>query len=119
MFAEVFQAWYTIDVFVSSVLCGMLELSTFATFLVGDKCDALNPILLKILNVDSCFSVEPGIEKGTYILLGATAILIGCGQLIIRNARYTLDDRCVEIGVRSASVVEYEGVRGSTEYSDY
>jgi len=97
--AEIFQAWSTLDVFISSVLAAMLQLSTFAGFLVGDKCDAINPLLKKLLDVDTCFQVSPVLEHGTYILLGAAAILIGTGQLVIRHALYALNDRYVEVGI--------------------
>jgi uncharacterized paraquat-inducible protein A len=40
--AEILNAWTTIDVFVVSILAVLLEIPTFASFIIGNKCDGIN-----------------------------------------------------------------------------
>ena len=47
VFTEVTFAWAAGDVFVFSVLASLWQIERFALFVVGDKCDALTPILAR------------------------------------------------------------------------
>ena len=40
---EVSSAWNSLDVFIVSVIAALVEIRQFASFIVGDKCNFLNP----------------------------------------------------------------------------
>jgi Paraquat-inducible protein A len=79
--AEVANAWSSIEVFLLSVVAALLEISTFANFMVGHKCDFINSILSQYIDQNHsqlssddfphhCFSVSSSINvKKTLILL--------------------------------------------------
>ncbi len=59
---EVMYAWSALDVFCISIFAAITEISQFAAFMVGDKCDGLNKILEAYLDPelhgnDVCFDV--------------------------------------------------------------
>ena len=65
MIAEICNAWSAIEVFLISVIASLLELSQFADFIVGDRCNFINKVLERyfddILNgQDTCFDVKTG-----------------------------------------------------------
>ena len=60
---EILNAWSCIDVFVISIIAAIVEISQFTAFIVGDKCDFINPFLEKFFDNtlnghDTCFEVE-------------------------------------------------------------
>ena len=78
---EVFNAWSAVEVFVISIIAALLEIRQFAAFMVGDKCDQINPILKQyfsdeLLGDDICFDVVATLDKGCWILFSACFIYI-------------------------------------------
>ena len=45
--AEVLNAWSALEVFVISIIAALLEISQFASFIVGDDCDPINKVISK------------------------------------------------------------------------
>jgi uncharacterized paraquat-inducible protein A len=45
---EVVRAWAALDVFGVSLVVALLEISQFAEFIIGNKCDAINVLLRKV-----------------------------------------------------------------------
>ena len=93
---EIFNAWSCIDVFVISIIAAIVEISQFAAFIVGDKCDFINPFLEKFFDKtlnghDTCFEVEAYLQSGCWILFAA-AIMYFIGSMVVmkvcRNALY-------------------------------
>lgn len=79
--AEYLYAWNCLDVFIISILAAVLEISQFAAFMVGDKCDVINPIVKMFFSDEplikghkTCFDVVTRLEKGSWILFGAALI---------------------------------------------
>mmetsp|Transcript_5357 Transcript_5357/g.7376 ORF Transcript_5357/g.7376 Transcript_5357/m.7376 type:complete len:221 (-) Transcript_5357:84-746(-) len=74
-FIEVLNAWGAIDVLMLSILASVLEISTFAQFMVGDKCIYIDSILqqytndLDLKHYATCFSLETKIKDGFWFLL--------------------------------------------------
>ena len=73
---EITRSWAAIEVFLLSVLAALYQISTFASFMIGDKCDEINILVEKIFNeegVDAvCFTVEASVESNCwFLLLGA------------------------------------------------
>eukprot|EP00546_Thalassionema_frauenfeldii_P017170 CAMPEP_0178897686 /NCGR_PEP_ID=MMETSP0786-20121207/1893_1 /TAXON_ID=186022 /ORGANISM="Thalassionema frauenfeldii, Strain CCMP 1798" /LENGTH=162 /DNA_ID=CAMNT_0020568281 /DNA_START=907 /DNA_END=1395 /DNA_ORIENTATION=+ len=74
---EVANSWSAIEVFALSVVAALFQLSIFASFIVGDKCDLINEIIAdqldKELSYDNtCFSVHAYVSWSAFCLvLGA------------------------------------------------
>lgn len=76
--AEICNAWSAIEVFLISVFASLLELSQFAAFMVGDKCDFLKGNLDQFDDIlhgeDTCFDIQSSLGRGTSIL--CTGVLL-------------------------------------------
>lgn len=93
---EILNAWSCIDVFIVSIIAAIVEISQFAAFIVGDKCDFINPFLEKFFDKtldghDTCFEVQAYLQSGCWILFAA-AIMYFIGSMVVmkvcRNALY-------------------------------
>ena len=93
---EILNAWSCIDVFVISIIAAIVEISQFTAFIVGDKCDFINPFLAKFFDNtlnghDTCFEVDAFLQSGCWILFAA-AIMYFIGSMVVmkvcRNALY-------------------------------
>ena len=93
---EILNAWSCIDVFVISIIAAIVEISQFTAFIVGDKCDFINPFLAKFFDNtlnghDTCFEVNAFLQSGCWILFAA-AIMYFIGSMVVmkvcRNALY-------------------------------
>ena len=78
---EILNAWSSIDVFVIALLSGVSQIDLFAKFLVGDKCDDINPIIKKYFSKileghDTCFEVEADLSGGIWLFLAAAVFFI-------------------------------------------
>jgi len=76
--AEIANSWSAIEVFLLSILAALFQISTFATFMIGDKCDEINLLAKSIFgeeDVDAvCFTVDASVESNCWCLLvGALA----------------------------------------------
>ena len=101
--AEICNAWSAIEVFLLSVLASMLELSQFASFMVGHHCDFLKGGFLKEIfkEDDTCFSVQSRLGSGSGILcLGA---IMQCIIMIVslRLCHQTIEERIEQEGISS------------------
>jgi hypothetical protein len=87
-FAEVLRAWSAMEVFVLSVIAALTELEQFAQFLVGSRCDFINPILEKyfapFLNGNTkCFDVTATLSSGCWIMFVGCFVYILTGQIVM------------------------------------
>mmetsp|Transcript_19550 Transcript_19550/g.34375 ORF Transcript_19550/g.34375 Transcript_19550/m.34375 type:complete len:851 (+) Transcript_19550:3-2555(+) len=74
--AEIANAWSAIEVFLLSIVAALLQISTFASFMIGDKCDGINSLAGEIFgreDVDTeCFTVDASVESNCwYLVVGA------------------------------------------------
>lgn len=86
---EILYAWSCLDVFVVSVLLTIAEISQFSIFMVGDRCDAINPIVSayfgheKIIEGhETCFDVITVLQSGSWLLIVA-AIMHNVATIIV------------------------------------
>jgi len=74
---EVANAWGGIEVFALSIIVALFELSTFASFIVGTKCDIVNQIIADQFSIlvhgeNTCFSVSAHISWSvSFLVIGA------------------------------------------------
>jgi len=104
--SEVLNAWASLEVFVISIIASILEISQFAKFIVGDKCDQINVLLKEVSEVLPwlyppseqmiCFDVKTKLLNGCWVLFGASLGAIVIGQLVTRCCQRALNDRMLD-----------------------
>jgi len=95
---EIAQAWSSLEVFVVAVIAALLELQQFAQFIIGDKCDKINPILHKYAHPlldgdDRCFDVVASLKTGCWVMFSACVLYLCVGVLVIKCCHKTLSNR--------------------------
>ena len=96
--AEILNAWSCLDVFVLSIIAAILQISQFTEFIVGDKCDSINPIIKKYFSDtldghNTCFEVKAYLESGCWMLFAATIIFYVVTYVVMKICRKALDER--------------------------
>mmetsp|Transcript_18565 Transcript_18565/g.39041 ORF Transcript_18565/g.39041 Transcript_18565/m.39041 type:complete len:616 (-) Transcript_18565:672-2519(-) len=78
--AEIARSWSAVEVFLLSILAALFQISTFASFMIGDKCNQIDSVAKKVFdeqNTDTdpvCFTVDAFVESNCwYLLVGAFA----------------------------------------------
>lgn len=92
-FAEVANAWSSVEVFALSIVAALLEISTFASFILGDKCDLINKIIQDVQTSVNCYDVTASIRwEALFLVIGATlnATIV---SIALRLAHVVLDER--------------------------
>jgi hypothetical protein len=74
--AEIANAWSAIEVFALSIVAALLEISTFASFIIGHRCDMIDEIL-KELNSTSFSSVTTCYTVRSFIAGNAAPLVLG------------------------------------------
>lgn len=71
---EIANAWSAVEVFALSIIAALLEISTFASFIIGSRCDMIDKILkdYDTGGIDSCYTVQSTVTwRATFLVLGA------------------------------------------------
>jgi len=95
---EILNAWSAIDVFVISIIAALLEISQFAQFIIGDRCDLINQILGDYFSgplngVDKCFDVVTKLDAGCWLLFGGCISYIISSIIVMRTCHRALENR--------------------------
>ena len=99
--SEIFNAWSCLDVFVISIIAAVVEIGQFTEFIVGDKCDFINPFIKQYFHEtlnghDTCFEVRAYLQSGCWILF-ISAITYFIGSMVVMNVcRNALYERLPE-----------------------
>ena len=96
--AEILNAWSCLDVFVIAIIAAILEISQFTSFIVGDKCDAINPFISKYFyqtldGHNTCFEVQAYLQSGCLFLFIAAIIFFISSNIVMKVCRNALDER--------------------------
>jgi hypothetical protein len=94
--AEVANAWSAIEVFALSMIAALFEISTFANFIVGDKCDVVNLLLRENVNGlgdDKCFSVDASVRVNVLFLVFGVLLNSFVVSILLRLAHVALNER--------------------------
>jgi hypothetical protein len=101
--AEIANAWSAVEVFVLSIVAALLQISTFASFIIGDKCDLINRLAEDLIGGDLipnddavCFTVKASVQPNCWylvvgVLLNSFIISIG-----LRLAHAAMDERLAQ-----------------------
>ena len=95
---EILNAWSCLDVFIIAIIGAMIQISKFTAFIVGDKCDSINPFIAKYFydsldGYNSCFEVKADLQSGCWILFTATIMLFISKKIVMKICRNALDER--------------------------
>ena len=96
--AEILNAWSCIDVFVIAIIASIAQITQFAKFMVGDKCDSIDPLIQKYFSKtldghDTCFEVQTYLEKGCWIFFCAAISFFISSFVILKVCRNALNER--------------------------
>jgi hypothetical protein len=96
--SESVGAWSALDMVVLTMVIAFGQVGQFARFIVGDKCDALGPILklpkiAALLHGDEqCLDVHATILPVLWTLLGVGFAMAGTTQFVAHKLRSAVDD---------------------------
>ena len=95
---EILNAWSCLDVFVVAIIAAIAEIGQFTQFIVGDKCDAIDPIIDKYFyktldGHNTCFEVKAYLKSGCWILFIAAIIFFICSYIVMKVCRNALNER--------------------------
>ena len=102
------QAWSALEVFSIAIAAALFEISTFAKFLIGDKCDSINEILEeyaddKLDGHDVCFDVNASLETESWTLFTATFLLMTVNTTVFCIVRMAIRERLYGRDVNSGT----------------
>lgn len=102
--AEIASAWSATEVFLLSVLTALWQLSQFAKFIVGDKCDLINQILKEYFVEELgekdtfCFDIDARAGSKSIVLIFAVIMSTFMTTFLLRIAHQALDERMEQEG---------------------
>ena len=79
-----------------AIAAAMTEISQFADFMVGDKCDALNKVLETLLKKQTkgkCFDVATQLNSGAWLLFAAALISSATAYFVMAIAKTAIHER--------------------------
>ena len=84
--------------FVLAIISALLQISKFTQFIVGDKCDAINPFIEKYFTNyldghNSCFEVETYLQSGCWLLFFAAIMFFAASIIVMKVCRNALYER--------------------------
>lgn len=100
--AEIANAWSAVEVFVLSIVAALFQLSTFASFIIGDRCDQIHAVAAILIDQDilpaddaSCFSVTAIVDyygSAKYLIVGVLLNSLAAGW-VLRLAHACIQQR--------------------------
>ena len=97
--AEIANAWSAVEVFCLSIVVALLEIETFANFMVGHKCDWIDQMLATYhttIGVDTCYSVTSSVTWNAVFLVASAILHSLLTSLILRFAQLSLHEKLLE-----------------------
>ena len=97
--AEIAFAWSAMEVCCLSIVAALLEIETFANFMVGHKCDWIDQLLVSYrttIGIDTCYSVTASVSwNAVFLVVGAIlhSLLI---SLVLRFVQLSLHERLLQ-----------------------
>ena len=95
---EILNAWSCLDVFVLAIIAAITEIGTFTEFIVGDKCDDINPFISKYFETileghNTCFEVQAYLKSGCWLLFVAAITFFITSNYVMKVCRNALNER--------------------------
>lgn len=104
--AEVANAWSAVEVFALSIIASLVELPTFASFMIGDKCNLVNEFLAthfddEMDGQDVCYTVSSSVASNVWFLVCGAVLNSFVVSFLLKVAH-------VAIGERTERQLEHE-----------
>lgn len=97
--AETVYAWAMLDVLLVVICASLLELDQVAKFTLGDECAGIDRMLQQYDELGSllpgeasCFGVQPTLDSGFWLCLGASIGANLCGGFVMCAAHVALEE---------------------------
>jgi hypothetical protein len=96
--AEIANAWSAVEVFALSIVTAVLEISTFASFIIGNHCDSIADIIHDSTGYSgSCFSVHASVRwDAVYLVVGAATTSFWV-SFVLTMSHATVHERAAEL----------------------
>ena len=96
--AEIANAWSAVEVFALSIIAALVEISTFASFMIGHKCDLINAFLANnfddIMDGDAtCYTVSSSVSSDVWYLVCGALLNSFAVSILLKLAHRAIDDR--------------------------
>lgn len=96
--AEISNAWSAIEVFCLSIIAAVMQISSFADFIIGHRCDLLNEILEDYFQDEnddnaSCFSVHSSVLGNVFYLVAGVLLNSFLVSMVLRIAHVAVNER--------------------------
>jgi hypothetical protein len=122
--AEIANAWSAVEVFVLSIVAALLQISTFASFIIADKCDLINRLAEDLIGGDLipnddavCFTVKASVEPNCwYLVVGVllNSFIISMG---LRLAHAAMDERLAQSSGSQSCALQAKGTLARAIFS--
>ena len=95
---EILNAWSCIEVFVLAIISSSVQVDQFTKFIVGDKCNTVNPLLKKYFSKildghDTCLEIKTELHEGCWLFVGAAVSFVFTSFVILKVSRNALKER--------------------------
>ncbi len=98
--AEISNAWSAVEVFVLSIVAALFQISTFASFIIGDKCDLINKVAATLIGGNIipsddavCFRVVASVESNSWYLFVGVLLNSFVASLVLKLGHATVHER--------------------------
>jgi hypothetical protein len=96
--AEIANAWSAVEVFALSIIVSLLELSTFASFMIGHKCDLINEFLTdhfddELGGDDMCYTVRSSVSNNVWFLVSGAVLNSITVSFLLKVAHRAITER--------------------------
>ncbi|KAL7566843.1 hypothetical protein ACA910_021342 [Epithemia clementina (nom. ined.)] len=100
--AEIANAWSAVEVFCLSIVAALLEISAFASFIIGDRCETINEIVRDYwpsqtdYSDANCYTVRSSVKWDAGYLIGGAILNSFVVSLTLRLVHSAMKDRMEE-----------------------
>lgn len=112
---EIVGTWACLDVFMAAVLSSVVSLSRYASFIVGDHCDAINAWMRRYaehaLDEPVCIDLTSHLLLGTGFLVAACVLLFVNTRLILYWVKPYTDVLKKDVVVNNTTTFDAESSR--------
>ena len=117
---EIANAWSAVEVFLLSIVAALFQISTFASFIIGDRCDLINQFLQenfgKYLRDDAvCYSVAAYVNGSVWYLVLGVLLNSLCVSFGLRLVHCAINERIAQAQQEQQDHNNEFGPRNSAE----
>jgi hypothetical protein len=110
--AEIANAWSAVEVFALSIVASLVEISTFASFMIGHKCDLINEFLANHFadefDDDTCYTVKSSVASDVWYLICGTLLNYLTVSFLLKVAHRALNERIESDGNLEKDILAHD-----------